>query len=604
MEHCIKLINTVIDSCLNCGGSETCMWLLYLHDLGQKNSITSFASSPLTWDELACQVYSSVSVPSCKGQISYDSFMLKLEDLLKQASYPSSSIELIQLFQGFAAIESRLQRLPYVCNGAFDLGVYSAIEKCIAAIDYHYLMAGIDISEIIVELKPDYKREQVLNRHYHTALIKHLIDKSKKETLVSLFDKDKSFPVGVTSKAKSSDSIGTGAQYQTDKKAITKANSQFINIVEADHYSPLDTIIGILTNPSTKNWAAAVSMSLGFRPAGFHESYEYYEKNNFINNSLANHILFWFSDRDGLIKELSDEVKQRKGDPQELLLYFSDLLSPLQDISTILYPNPRDSESTALALALGYIYDFRDYSLKDYRHIVDGCYCTAVEVSEGDIDLFVETFIKCLNEEHFPPEEGSCDGILEDLFSLRQISNTLELCIEAALLFNGVTHDCLYYQNKIGITLGTGVNAALLAGFTGKTLAFIRELAIDYGHRLKGDVREGDDHDSFMERLINNPDETILADLKPNAEVSSNVIDNYPELVTAYKDGYIKEDGTLIRSRADFVRFCVSHKFFEHYGRKEFRRISGILKDPEGNPISEKQLAQTYSDNGFTAKGQ
>lgn len=604
MERCIALMNSVIDTCLNCGGSETCIWLLYLRDLGQKNNSDSFASSPQTWDECACQLYSNVSVPTCGRQVSYDAFMLKLEELLKSASYPTSSVGLIQLFQGFSTFESRLRRLSYVCNGAFDIGFYSAIERCVAAVDYHYLLTGTDISEIIIELKPDYKRERVFNRHYNTALIKHLMGKAKKESLDSLFESDKTECNSIPSKDNRSVNNSISAKHFKGGKSKAKATSQFINIDEADHYSPLDTIIGILTNPSTKNWAAAISMSLGFRPAGFHESYDYYVEHNFIEQSLSNHIYFWFSDRKGLIDEISEAVKEKKNDPQALLLYFSDLLSPLQDISTILYPNPRDRESAALSIALGYVYQFRDYSLQDFSHIVQSSYSTSVEVSGGDIDAFINTFIKCLDGEHFEPGENSCDGILEDLFYLRQISNTLELCIEAALLFNGVKNDCLYYQEKIGITLGVGVHAAMLAAYTGKTLAFIRTLAKDYGHRLKGDIREDDDHDSFMERLMSNPRETIIADLSFVNEKPVSAISSFPELMDAAKEGYIKEDGTLIRSRADFVRFCVSRKYFEHYGRNEFRRISGILRSPDGRPINEKQLAQTYSDNGFTVKGQ
>lgn len=83
-----------------------------------------------------------------------------------------------------------------------------------------------------------------------------------------------------------------------------------------------------------------------------------------------------------------------------------------------------------------------------------------------------------------------------------------------------------------------------------------------------------------------------------------DAVSSFPELVHAVNEGFISEDGKLLRERSDFVRFCVRNKYFEPWGRREFRRIKNVLRTSDGKLITEGMLAQTYSDIQSTKKGE
>ena len=64
----------------------------------------------------------------------------------------------------------------------------------------------------------------------------------------------------------------------------------------------------------------------------------------------------------------------------------------------------------------------------------------------------------------------------------------------------------------------------------------------------------------------------------------------------ARREGLIDEDNQLQGPRADFVRFCIAHKYFSPHGREDWKPIDNLLKGPGGKPVTSEQLAQTFQD--------
>lgn len=81
------------------------------------------------------------------------------------------------------------------------------------------------------------------------------------------------------------------------------------------------------------------------------------------------------------------------------------------------------------------------------------------------------------------------------------------------------------------------------------------------------------------------------------------LINGSPELSHALKEHYIDINGKMLKSVSDFVRFCIRNDYYRPWGRREFRRISEILKKDDGTPIHENSLAQAYSDIKKTQQG-
>lgn len=89
-----------------------------------------------------------------------------------------------------------------------------------------------------------------------------------------------------------------------------------------------------------------------------------------------------------------------------------------------------------------------------------------------------------------------------------------------------------------------------------------------------------------------------------DSPASHTTEEEHPAITEARAAGLLDSQNKILKTRADFVRFCVKKDYFHNWGRNEFRAISNVLIDRKGNPISEDQLAQSYSDIiGKTKKG-
>ncbi len=98
----------------------------------------------------------------------------------------------------------------------------------------------------------------------------------------------------------------------------------------------------------------------------------------------------------------------------------------------------------------------------------------------------------------------------------------------------------------------------------------------------------------YLERLKNGDSMPLSAQV---------LINGSRELSHALKEHYIDINGKMLKSVSDFVRFCIRNDYYRPWGRREFRRISEILKKDDGTPIHENSLAQAYSDIKKTQQG-
>lgn len=94
-----------------------------------------------------------------------------------------------------------------------------------------------------------------------------------------------------------------------------------------------------------------------------------------------------------------------------------------------------------------------------------------------------------------------------------------------------------------------------------------------------------------------------LAESGAHTLTKEGIIARSEELSHAAREGFIDSHGNVLRSVADFVRFCVKYRYYEPWGRPAFRKISGILTRDDGTPVSYATLAQAYCDNKETLKG-
>lgn len=71
------------------------------------------------------------------------------------------------------------------------------------------------------------------------------------------------------------------------------------------------------------------------------------------------------------------------------------------------------------------------------------------------------------------------------------------------------------------------------------------------------------------------------------------------EIKQAIEDGNVREDGTIIGHRSDFVLYCHKKGYFSPRNQEAgWQPIHNMLKDSKGRPISAKQYRQTYQDLG------
>ena len=88
-----------------------------------------------------------------------------------------------------------------------------------------------------------------------------------------------------------------------------------------------------------------------------------------------------------------------------------------------------------------------------------------------------------------------------------------------------------------------------------------------------------------------------LHDDRPGDGKEFPLDDKYlPLFEAAVNQGIIDSSYQIVTTIIDFVRLCKKMNFFYPYGRPAFRPIKNILKDKDGKPITESQLAQAYSD--------
>ncbi len=130
MDRIIQYAQERIDACVHCQARFACEWFQEAKKVVL--DVTPEKYAEMTYEEIANAIHADMVVPdeSC-DQVSFDTMMQTVDDLLQEATVPSFSDDLRKLLQKMVQLERRLNRLPSDCRDVFDAPIRAIVERCL-----------------------------------------------------------------------------------------------------------------------------------------------------------------------------------------------------------------------------------------------------------------------------------------------------------------------------------------------------------------------------------------------------------------------------------------------------------------------------------------
>ena len=183
MQRIIDFANKTIDTCVHCKYQSSCHWFVAAAENVVLDDITPEQYASMTYEEIANKNFENSGVPLECYQVSFDDMMLKVEDLLEEADMPYNSRDLVAILNKMSRLERRLLRIDPEARDVFDAPIRAIVERCLAAIDYHFLYIGVDVSALIEDIHKNYHRSRMLSQFYLGSAVKVLLSKACKPTI-------------------------------------------------------------------------------------------------------------------------------------------------------------------------------------------------------------------------------------------------------------------------------------------------------------------------------------------------------------------------------------------------------------------------------------
>ena len=505
MNNILEFANKTIDACVKCDFRPKCKWFGIVAENVVLDDITSEEYASLTYEEIATKIHENAGSPACEDQLPLDSILETVESMLEHAEIPNFSQELINLLNKMARLEKRLKRLPEDCRDVFDALIHAIVERCLSAIDYHFLESGIDVYPLIQNIHSEYRRTKMLHQYYLEGVVNVLLAKAKKLTLEQIVAwKDplwqlkggdvmpsvdlNTLDLGEFEDNHIPDEAIIPKDEKDDNHFVTESPVVIATIKTINPHPVTRSFIKYITSPEATNYVKAFSMSFGFDASPARSIDDFFDP-EFISKNILPRLDFEFDQMPGVYKEIAQEVRQRKKDEGQLHLYICSLFSEVNYIGLLLFPRYNDLGQQKRYMLFDVLDVFYDYN----RTVFSNAWAGAMSNTERQFDIndkcffseLVENLGDFLLSNAAPEHDRSMTGIA----NLRNLYRQYIAAIEAALLINKVEHNCLYYGLDIGACYTRNIPYNFIPALTGLSQHAVDNLANNLGHNF---VRPGE----------------------------------------------------------------------------------------------------------------
>lgn len=505
MVNIIEFANNTIDACVKCNIRPNCKWFGIVAENVVLDDITPEEYANLTYEEIATKIHENAGEPECEDQHSLDGILELIEGMIEHATIPNFSQELIGVLNKMSRLEKRLKRLPEDCRDVFDAIIRAIVERCLSAIDYHYLDAGIDIYPLIQNIHADYRRTKMLHQYYLEGVVNVLLSRAKKLTLEQIIAwKDPLWQLRDVNLTPSVDinSIDLGdsepaPKYrEPDEPDLQQDDTHFViespvvicTITTSTPQKATRSFIRYITSQEVTNYIKAFSMSFGFDPTPARSIDDFFDP-DFISKNIMPRMDFEFDQMPAVYKEMANEVRKRKANDGDLHMYICSLFSEVNYVGLLLFPRYNDLGQQKHYILFENVDIFSNHSRKDFSNAwAESMANTEKQYTINDKEYFndlVDGVGDFLFTHCTPEHDRSMTGIAD----LRNLYRQYIAAIEAALLINKVEHNCLYYGLDIGACYTRNIPYNFIPAMTGLSQHAVDNLATNLGHNL---VRPGE----------------------------------------------------------------------------------------------------------------
>lgn len=629
MNQIIHETNLYIDKCADCRERNCCHWFNAAAESVVLDDVTPERYASMTYEERACKVFTYAGRPTACSQKTFDGMMQRVEGLLEVADMPATSKELLDILNKLARLEKRLNRLDSDCRDVFDAAVRAVVERCLSAIDYHFLEMGIDVYGLIQNIHSDYHRTSMLHQNYVEGVVNILLSKAYKPSVEQIVACSLPLftlipPAPSTPTYSVEDDLPDLGESETDPASEIVDDAELGSELPYDDEWPFDDelpfpvkktttdlfndLLDIVASEDAMKHIAAVSLSFGARPPFFSGSDETYFDSDFVAKNISSEFECVFSDIKLLAKCLVKEIRKRKSDDNSINAYLTTVLSRFSKVSQLLYPEPVDESHIELAMVFDASEQYKRYSMEAFNRawsegtgLASAQYNPNSEEYYSMLPLWIHAVYKKENED---VERGPLTAIAE----LRMTISLFEAAIEGALLINGIGHDFMYYEDLAGVHLSGKISELEVANVCKLTVAAVRHMVKDLKHPYQFASKEADPVSDYFHDMVSKPSQqnsSAVVSSDNNKQIVKDtrvevIVTEFPEEIKqAIEDGNVREDGTIIGHRSDFVLYCHKKGYFSPRNQEAgWQPIHNMLKDSKGRPISAKQYRQTYQDLG------
>lgn len=494
MDRIIQYAQERIDACVHCQARFACEWFQDAKKVVL--DVTPEKYAEMTYEEIANTIHADMVEPdeSC-GQVSFDTMMQTVDDLLQGAIIPTLSRDLRNLLQKMVQLERRLNRLPSDCRDVFDAPIRAIVERCLGAIDYKYLDMGLDIFSLIENIHGDYHRTKILRQYHIEGVVNVLMSKAYKISVEEIIGhsghfwdfvppKKLPFPAPPVPEAVIPDDL-PGLDDIDDDGIIEPTIIGDSDTSKPYIPSATETFLGMMNHSDTGDYVFAVTMSFGIDETSF----PWDEKEEFDTDFIANHIvppfIYEFPKMKEVAQEIRKEVKKRKKNEEELQLYLNGLLYDIGTLGYYLFPSWSDDAHTKLALIFDLSKRFSGYSLQTFSSIWERVVEDAGEVFIEGSDEYYNYIFREMYQVEPDPFMDLSDRTLTGIAELRKLCSQFEAAIESALLLNNIHHDFMYFESECRAYLGWEVSEDDVAEYAGLTKTAVKRLAKTLGHSFQ-----------------------------------------------------------------------------------------------------------------------
>lgn len=494
MDRIIQYAQERIDACVHCQARFACEWFQEAKKVVL--DVTPEKYAEMTYEEIANAIHADMVVPdeSC-DQVSFDTMMQTVDDLLQEATVPSFSDDLRKLLQKMVQLERRLNRLPSDCRDVFDAPIRAIVERCLGVIDYKYLDMGLDIFSLIENIHGDYHRTKILRQYHIEGVVNILLAKAYKlsvEQIVSYYGSFRDFTPPAPACVPPPDFLELDIPDDMPAKAEPELHtlgeiSAIAGNKSSQPYCPslADTFLGMMNDSNTGDYVLAFTMSFGVDETSFPWDENEIFDTDFINKHIVPPYLYEFPKMKELAQEIRKEIRERRNDEEQVQLYINRLLYDLRSLGYYLFPTGSDDAHNKLSIIFSLAQYYKGYSLKEFSDLWETAVARAEDVYLCGSEQYYDEIYDEMTGLPYDPFKDQSDRTFTGIAELRNLCSKFEAAIESALLLNNIKHDFMYFESECRAYLGWEVNEDDVAEYAGLTKTAVKRLAKTLGHSFQ-----------------------------------------------------------------------------------------------------------------------